>query len=103
MDDSVQQSDCRGLSRRPGLAPGPLSRAHSRRSRIKSGTALWTCSRCGSGGVHSHLNHSLVIEIPGEVEEQRGGIGEAVDAVENAAVARDQTAGILDAEVAFEG
>ena len=45
----------------------------------------------------------IVVEIPDEVEEQRRRVGQAVDAVEHAAVARQDACRILDAEVALDG
>src|SRR5581483_2703964 len=44
---------------------------------------------------------SWEIEIADEVDEHGRGVSETVDAVENAAVARDQPAGVLDAEIAL--
>src|SRR5262245_29448966 len=47
--------------------------------------------------------HDSIVEIPQDVEEQRRRVGEAVEAVEDAAMAGQHGAAVLDAEVALDG
>ena len=43
-----------------------------------------------------------VVEVPHEMKEQRRGVDQAVDAIEQATVAGNQATRVLDADVAFE-